>query len=174
MKIVIDPFDEKSITEAVRMVQQYQKDFKEKVELFTRRLADIGVRVASAGFASAEYDGNNDVVVSLKKTATGYAVIASGNAVGFIEFGTGVKNREWNSTGMDYTPPPHGSYGYGLGKSEYGWRYKGVPGTRGVLITEGKHAGEIHTYGNPPAEAMRSARDKMIEQVAVIAREVWR
>ena len=163
MKIVIDPFDTKSINAALKQIQQYKKDFAEKEQEFIRRLAEIGVRVAQAGFSTADYDGVNDVVVSMVQTSGGYSVVASGESVGFIEFGTGIKYPEWDNTGMDYTPPKHGTYGKGQGKNEWGWWFKQSNG-----------AAARHTYGNQPAEAMRSARDEIVEQVTRIAREVWK
>ena len=113
MKIVIDPFDRKSIDRAIKMVKQFKKDFEVKEQEFVRRLAEIGVRVAHTGFSMADYDGVNDVSVSMEKTATGYVVVASGETVGFIEFGTGVKYPEWDNSGVEYTPPAHGTYGKG-------------------------------------------------------------
>ena len=163
MKITINPFDKKSIEQAEKIVRQYKTDFEAKEQEFCRRLAEIGVSVASAGFSVADYDGINDVVVSMEKTASGYTVVASGKTVGFIEFGTGVRYPEWDNTGMDYTPPPHGSYGKGQGKNPYGWWFKGSDG-----------AVAQHTYGNQPTEAMLTARNRMIEQVTRIAWEVWR
>jgi hypothetical protein len=163
MKIVINPFDKKSIENAERIVRQYKKDFEVKEAEFTRRLAEIGVSVASAGFATADYDGVNDVVVSMERTKTGYNVVASGKTVGFIEFGTGVRYPEWDGADVEYTPPPHGSYGKGQGKNPHGWWFKGSDG-----------AVARHTYGNQPAEAMLTARNQMIERVTDIAREVWR
>lgn len=163
MKIRVNPFDKKSIDDAIRLLEEYKKDFAEKEEKFLRRLTEIGVRVARSGFSTADYDGENDVVVSLEKTANGYSVVASGETVGFIEFGTGIKNPEWDNSGMEYTPPKHGTYGKGKGKNPNGWYFTMSPGARA-----------IHTYGNPPAEAMRTARDSMIEQTIRIAREVWR
>ena len=163
MKIVIDPFDKKSIDAAVKMVQQYEKDFEAKEQEFVRRLAEIGVRVAQTGFATADYDGVNDVVVSLEKTTEGYSVVAAGETVGFIEFGTGVKYPEWDNPGVEYTPPAHGTYGKGKGKNPWGWWFNPHEGGMGM-----------HTYGNPPAEAMLTARNEMIERVTQIAREVWK
>jgi hypothetical protein len=163
MKIQIDPFDRKSIGDAVKLVKQYKRDFLVKEQEFARRLADLGVRVAQAGFATADYDGVNDVVVTLVKTSTGYAVLASGEKVGFIEFGTGIRYPEWDNTDMAYTPPVHGTYGKGQGKNPWGWWFKAHDG-----------AMARHTYGNPPAEAMRTARDEMVAQVIQIAREVWK
>ena len=162
MKIVINPFDPMSISNALAQVQQFKKDFVAKEREFIRRLAEIGVRVAQSGFTTADYDGANDVVVSLVQTGDGYSVVASGEAVGFIEFGTGVKFPEWDNTGMDYTPPAHGTYGKGQGANPGHWWFKQNDGARAR-----------HTYGNQPAEAMRTARDEMVEKVTQIAREVW-
>lgn len=162
MKITIDPFDPKSIQKAIDQVEQYKNEFLAKERIFVKRLAEIGVSVASTGFAMADYDGENDVQVTMTHRGTTATVIAYGETVGFIEFGTGVKFPEWDNTGMEYTPPKHGTYGKGYGARPKGWFFK-----------QGEGAAQ-HTYGNHPAEAMRTARDVMIERVTQIAREVWR
>jgi hypothetical protein len=161
MKITINPLDKNSVAEAIKQVKQYKKDFLAKEKIFVKRLAEIGVSVASAGFATADYDGINDVQVTMTQRGTRAVVTAFGETVGFIEFGTGVKYPEWDNTGMDYTPPKHGTYGKGQGARPKGW-----------FFVQGIGAAQ-HTYGNPPAEAMRTARDVMIERVTQIAREVW-
>lgn len=158
MKITINPFDKTSIATALAQIKQYKKDLEAKEQEFLRRLAEIGVSVAETGFATADYDGVNDVQVHLVKTSDGYSVVADGESVGFIEFGTGVKYPEWDASNMEYTPPKHGTYGKGLGANPKGWYF----GHR------------QHTFGNMPAEAMRTARDEMVERVIQIAREVWR
>ena len=163
MKIVIDPFDQKSIDKAIKQVNQYRRDFQVKEKEFVRRLGELGVSVASTGFALADYDGVNDVQVTMTQNGTSVSVIAFGETVGFIEFGTGVKYPEWDNAGMEYTPPKHGTYGEGRGKSPHGWFFKQSEG-----------AAARHTYGNPPAEAMRTARDTMVERVIQIAREVFK
>ena len=162
MKITINPYDPNSVSDALKQLKQYKKDFLTKEELFVKRLAEIGVSVASTGFDVADYDGIKDVVVTLEHQGSRAAVIASGETVGFIEFGTGIRHPEWDNTGMEYTPPKHGTYGKGYGARPKGWYF-----TQGVGAAQ-------HTYGNPPAEAMRTARDVMIEKVTQIAREVWR
>lgn len=162
MKIKINPFDGRSISDAIKQLEEYRKDFLAKEELFIKRLAEIGVSVASTGFATADYDGDNDVQVTVTYDGSKATVIAYGEAVGFIEFGTGVTNPEWNDRNMKYTPPEHGTYGKGHGARPKGWYFK---------VGEGAAR---HTYGNQPAEAMATARDVMIEKVTQIAREVWR
>lgn len=162
MKIKINPYDPKSIDKAIKQLQEYKKDFLAKEQIFIKRLAEIGVSVASTGFAVADYDGVKDVQVTMSQSGAKATVTAFGETVGFIEFGTGVKFPEWDSSGMQYTPPEHGTYGKGRGASPKGWWFTASPGA------------SMHTYGNPPAEAMLTARNTMIEQVVQIAREVWR
>ena len=164
MKIKINPFDKNSITEAIKQLEQYKKDFLAKEQIFIKRLAEIGVSVASAGFSTADYDGTNDVVVTMEHGGNRAKVIASGETVGFIEFGTGIKFPEWDNSEMEYTPPKHGTYGKGHGARPNGWYFK----------PNGSEGAAQHTYGNPPAEAMRTARDVMVEKVIQIAREIWR
>ena len=163
MKIIIDPFDKKSISEAIKAIRQYRKEFEAKEIEFVRRLAELGVSVATTGFALADYDGVKDVQVTMTHSGSNAVVTAFGETVGFIEFGTGVKYPEWDNSGMEYTPPEHGTYGKGYGKNPHGWYFKQ---SEGVAAR--------HTYGNPPAEAMRTARDTMVERVIQIAREVWK
>lgn len=163
MKIVIDPLDPKSISNAIKEVKRYKQEFEAKEKEFIKRLAELGVSVASTGFAMADYDGVNDVQVRMTQSGGSAVVTAFGETVGFIEFGTGVKYPEWDASGMEYTPPKHGTYGKGRGKNPHGWYFKQSDG-----------ASARHTYGNPPAEAMRTARDVMVERVIQIAREVWK
>lgn len=163
MKIVIDPFDKRSINGAIKQLNEYKKEFEAKEKEFIKRIAELGVSVTSTGFALADYDGVNDVQVTMTQSGASAVVTAFGETVGFIEFGTGVRNPEWDNSGIDYTPPKHGTYGKGRGKNPHGWYFKQHDG-----------AGAVHTYGNPPAEAMRTARDTMVERVIQIAREVWK
>lgn len=163
MKIVVNPFDKKSIDAAIQKVKQYEKDFQAKENEFVRRLKEIGVSVAQTGFALADYDGVNDVLIAETQNGPRAVVIAYGETVGFIEFGTGVKFREYDSSSTEYTPPKHGTYGKGRGKNPHGWYFK-----------QNEGAAARHTYGNPPAEAMLAARDEMIQRVTEIAREVWK
>jgi hypothetical protein len=166
MKITINPLDSKSIDAAIKMLNKYEKELAVKEEEFVRRLKELGVSVATDKFATANYDGVNDVLVTSVQNKNRSAVIAYGETVGFIEFGTGVKNPDWvdtnNQSGTPYTPPAHGTYGKGLGNNPHGWYFRQSEGAKAR-----------HTYGNQPAEAMLTARDVMVENVIRIAREVW-
>ena len=163
MRIVINPFDKKSITAAIKQLERYEKEFQEKEAEFVRRLKELGMSVAETGFSLADYDGVNDVLIAETQNGARAAIIAYGEAVGFIEFGTGVKFREYDSSSTEFTPPPHGSYGKGKGANPKGWYF-----------SQGEGAHGRHTYGNIPAEAMLTARDVMVERVIQVAREVWK
>ncbi len=54
MKIRVNPFDKKSVDDAIKRLQQYEKEFAVKEAEFARKLAEIGVNVASSGFATAD------------------------------------------------------------------------------------------------------------------------
>ena len=127
-----------------------------------------------AKFQSATYDGTNDVSVSVESRGENKAaVVAIGSSVLFIEFGTGVKypdsHPEAGKFGFE-----HGGYGHHLGRLEKGWRYQGDPGTNGEMIATGKHAGEIHTYGNPANMSMYYTVRELEEKFEEIARRVYR
>lgn len=148
-----------------------------KGEMLVGKLADIGKTVAGNIFKTAQYDGFNDVAVTARlRSKSKYKkrgdVIAKGNAVAFIEYGSGVHYQlvhPWaSSLGM-----VRGDFGYHLGRFDH-WRYKGDPGTNGEIITEGKHKGEIRTHGNPPARAMYYADRSMRSNIDRVARVVFR
>lgn len=164
MKIVIDPFDSNSIKKAIEQLKNYKKEFQTKEQEFIKRLAEIGVSVAETGYQTADIDlGNKVPDVRMEERGNGYAVIAYGESVGFIEFGTGITNPEWNGGDIGYTPPAHGTYGKKRGANPKGWYYTVAAGAKSV-----------HTYGMHPAEAMLTARNEMIERIHQIAQEVWR
>lgn len=135
---------------------------------------DVGMPVADKGFATAQYDGNNDVTVVAKPIPNGGAVIATGKAVAFIEYGSGV---HWNGSGRYPEPLPDGispigTYGHGWGRLDK-WHYKGDAGTNGVYEMTGRWRGYIETYGNPPACAMYNAKRQMLDRAQEVANKEY-
>ena len=158
MKITINPYDKTSLDTAIKRLNEYKTSIDNKCNELIRRLSEIGLQIASARFETATYDGNNDVSVSVSETADGIKIVASGQAVCFIEFGSGVA--------MGYGYPDDqkpagivgiGEYGKGHGATGEPWYY----------------AHGEKSLGNPPAMAMLNARDVMIENIGSIAREVF-
>lgn len=169
-KIISVELNTKSINNAIKELDRYKKEFLAKEKQLLEKLSMIGVQEASVRFTTAMYDGVNDVQVSLDKTSNGYAIIASGQAVAFIEFGSGV----YHNTSEPYpNPRPEGivgigEYGQGKGKRR-AWFYKGEPGTNGEL----QNNGVVKTRGNPAAMPMWYASEEMKKSILQIAREVF-
>jgi len=173
VKVISMTLTPQSIQAAIKETLKYRKWLLEKTKAFLTELGNEGVEISSAKFGEAIYDGTNDVSCHVEeRDETKIAVVAVGSATLFIEFGTGVRHAddhpEAAQNGMI-----HGAYGYGLGKLQGGWRYSGDPGTNGQIITEGKHAGEVHTFGNPANMSMYLTIREIEDKFEEIARRVF-
>ena len=62
---------EKSIDNAIKELLRYKTWLKECTEKFLKALGDEGMEIASARFQQAEYDGTNDVSVSVENRTAG-------------------------------------------------------------------------------------------------------
>lgn len=156
--IKVNPYDKESIDRATKELEAYKKLVNTKGREFVRRLAEAGCNVASVRFSLADYDGENDVKVRVTGHGNTLKVVATGQAVCFIEFGSGVAR----GSGYPEDRKPEGIVGLG----EYG---KG----RGATGQPWYYAHGKKSDGNPPAMAMLGARDAMVEKVTQIAREVF-
>ena len=173
MKTIPVKLSAASISKAIQELKNYQKWFEEKTKDFLKALGEEGVQIASAKFQSATYDGTNDVHCQIEeRNDTKVAVVAVGNATLFIEFGTGITypddHPEAAQNGMI-----RGGFGHKLGRLPGGWRYDGDPGTNGTVITSGKHAGMVHTFGNPANMCMYLTIRELEDKFEEIARRVY-
>ena len=152
----------KDIDRAIKELKAYKQELLQKEKRLLEGLASIGVREASVRFTTAMYDGTNDVSVSLETSKNGYAIVAQGQAVAFIEFGAGV----YHNTGEPYpNPRPEGivgigEYGKGMGKRK-AWGYKN------------ENNELVITHGNPAAMPMWYASEEMKNSILRVAREVF-
>lgn len=151
-----------SIDKAITEIKLYRSSLDGRKDKLLRRLAEIGAREASVRFTTAMYDGVNDSSVSLETIKDGYAIVAEGHAVAFIEFGAGV----YHNQGEPYpNPRPEGIVGIG----EYG---KGH-GKRKAWAYEDDSGELVITRGNPAAMPMWYASEEMRSNILKIAREVF-
>ena len=163
-----------TLHKAIAEIESYQKELDEKIHTLMERLAEIGIEEATVRFANAIYDGTNDVRVNNTPVwidKNKLAISATGKSITFIEFGAGVHYAEGHPKAGDFGFT-RGGYGYHLGKLD-SWRYSGNPGTNGEVITDGKHQGEVKTYGNPANRALYDSAKEMREQITKIAEEVF-
>jgi hypothetical protein len=151
----VNIFDYDSVLRAERSLETYIADLIEMANTVCERLASMGAVRASLDFSRAIYNGTNDVEVTVEPISNGYAIHARGNAVLFIEFGSGASYGYGHPEPEGYGP---GTYpGKGHWDDPNGWWY-------------GNHE---HSYGNPPAQAMYNAKREIQAEVQRIADEVF-
>lgn len=168
------PLSSDGISVLIREVEKYKKWIETKTQEFINRLAQEGLNIASAKFSQAQYDGSNDVSVSVEKRGSDcVAVVAVGAAALFIEFGTGIIYPDNHPEAAEHGMR-RGNYGHKLGRLKKGWRYTGDPGTHGEVILSGKHTGEVKTKGNPANMPMYSSVRELEDKFAEIAKEVFK
>ena len=159
-------FDDKELNNAIKWVQNYQKNFRRKVQILIDRLAKEGLQVVQSTMESIpdEEKGSyyTEIVNNSKGEIIGAAIRLTGDKVLFIEFSAGI------TYGTDSYPLPSGDkYGMGTypGKghwdSPYGWWYVDEQGN--------KH----HSYGNRAYMPMYHAEQAIIMQIREIAKEVF-
>lgn len=151
-----------SISNAIGELKSFRDSLEQKKNLLLERLAEIGLREASVRFTTAMYDGKNDSHVALMPIANGYAIVATGKAVAFIEFGAGVYH---NSSEPYPDPRPAGIVGIG----EYGHGY----GKRNTWVYRDESGEKVFTHGNPAAMPMWYASEEMRSKIQKIAKEVF-
>lgn len=161
-KVIKMGLSTESIDNAIAQLRAYRNTLDAKKDKLLKRLGEIGVREASVRFTTAMYDGVNDSSVSLEANKDGYAIIAEGHAVAFIEFGAGV----YHNSGEPYPDPrPEGivgigEYGKGYGKRQ-AWGYKDDSGEL------------VITHGNPAAMPLWYASEELRNNILKIAKEVF-
>jgi hypothetical protein len=153
----------------IRKIEDLGNWQSDRAIVFADRLAQEGMEIASIKFSQAVYDGTNDVSVTVEPRGNNVrAVVATGGATLFIEFGTGVTypddHPEAGELGMK-----RGEYGQGHGK-QHSWGYYGDPGTNGVLKEKKNGGFVVITPANMPMyETVKELQDRLTE----IAKEVF-
>lgn len=161
-KVIKMSLSSSSIKEAITELKTFRDSLDRKMDKLLEELANIGVKEASVRFTTAMYDGVNDSDVSLKPVRNGYAIVASGKAVAFIEFGAGV----YHNSGEPYPDPrPEGIVGIG----EYGKGY----GKRQAWGFNNEVGELVITHGNPAAMPLWYASEEMRSKITKIAKEVF-
>lgn len=156
----------------IRKIEDLGNWQSDRAIVFADRLAQEGMEIASIRFSQAVYDGTNDVSVTVEPRGNNVrAVVATGGATLFIEFGTGVTypddHPEAGELGMK-----RGEYGQGHGK-QHSWGYYGDPGTNGVLKEKKNGGFVVITHGNPANMPMYETVKELQDRLTEIAKEVF-
>ena len=158
MKKITVPLSTAGIERLQKELSDYRQWQKQKAKELAERCAMLGASVASLEFSRAIYTGTKDATVKVAKKGNGYIVKADGKSVLFIEFGSGIT--------YGYGHPENGTYGMGPGTYPDGKGHWNDP--KGWYIPGGQH-----TYGNPPAMPMYTARKTIEEELPRIVKEVF-
>lgn len=150
------------IDNAIREVAEFRTRMLNGTKELLRELADAGIRVSAVAFSTATYDGDNDVSCHIEERGEkSIAVVATGNATLFIEFGSGIaypdSHPEGTATGMVHGSWSDGELGKGHWKNPNGWYY----------------AHGLKSRGNPANMCMYKG-ERQVEQVfASMAKRVF-
>ena len=161
-KVIKISLSSKSVEQAIRELKAYRDSLESRKQKLLEELANIGLKEAQVRFTNAMYDGVNDSAVTLKTIENGYQIVAEGQAVAFIEFGTGVY---YNPSEPYPNPRPDGIVGIG----EYGKGY----GKRQAWGYKNESDELVITHGNPAAMPMWYASEEMRNSILKIARRVF-
>lgn len=135
-KVVRFSLTSAGIDHAIQELENYRTWLIERTKVLLEALAAEGVSIASVRFQQAIYDGDNDVTCSIEERGKNkVAVVATGKATLFIEFGTGIAYPDSHPEGAD-TGMVHGSWSESeLGKGHWddrnGWYYAHGKKSRG-------------------------------------------
>lgn len=153
----------RDVTAGMKELRAYPNRLERKCRTLCERLAMLGATRASLDLSHVPYTGSGDFNVRVERRDGGYAVIADGAEVLFLEFGAGIK--------MGYGHPQDAQFGMGPGTYP-------IPPGKGHWDDENgwwlpKEKGGGHTYGNPPGMGMYNASQDMRRELERIAREVF-
>jgi len=168
------------IDETIEYLKAVPITTTDKLKAVLEQLMNEGYSIAVQLFSKALYAGTNDVEVDPPYWEGDTLVLtAHGNAVAFIEFGTGINY-------YDYPDPSvygklgmaqHGQYDKHHG-SQIRWWYEGEPGTAGrpKRRRDGTYDDRWSTsWGNPPARAMyQASRQLDKERIIAAVKEAFR
>lgn len=168
----------KGMSDALKEYKRWQKDIEHKLERFRRKVAEKLVSEAKKGFGNAIVDDfvymaakKANVNVYYRDEGNMMVVIADGEDAIWAEFGAGVHHN--GSAGSSPNPLNQennlgftiGSYGYGLGKMD-SWYFKKDP--------TDPNSSRVYTYGAPASMPMYKAVTRVRQEIATIAREVFK
>ena len=181
MKVVIDLNKEGSLDAAIKKLEQISKQEMEALARdLVEELAKTGADIARVNFTGAEYAGTHTEDVSFKISDNGKkaTVYADGDAVLFIEFGTGIYKSapvgEYDEI-VSGSVLDHGEYKRKQGANPWGWFYTGSPGPNHPSDTQVAYGkpNTVHTYGNDANSSMYNARLEVEKRYEGIVRKVW-
>lgn len=162
----------KSISDAVKQLEDYARDLDRKNKIFVDRLMKLGVErvqltMQDVDMGEDKWDYNTEIISTSSGKITGAKLLLSGRRILYVEFGQGVI----------YSNPQHpkaGEMGYGVGSnSPKGWAWNVTQFGGGWYYTDPDTGESIHTKGNPAYMPMYKASVEITQNIRQIAKEVF-
>lgn len=169
MKTINVTLSSDGIAQACKELDEWNREFQERVRTFTQRLADEGCNITRVKIDSVPEGNTGDIRVWADASATGDVVYSasyymSGHEAIFIEFGAGV----YYNTGLGSSIHPKGvELGFEIGSWSFGPKGKGLAGNPGWF-----YGGE-YTHGTPTYMPMYSGAQELAQKIYEIANEVF-
>lgn len=166
-RITINPLNAGSINKAIRELRAYQEWLDEKKDIYLARLAEVGRDAAEKAYFGGSVNpniqkpGEEGLRVSVERRGNGYAVVANGSQVVFMEFGAGVRTEDHGLSGP-----------LGIVIAPGGWSETEGEGTWSEWIAAGKDP-ERYPYNKTPRAGMYEAYKAIVEAQDRIAKEVF-
>lgn len=126
------------------------KNMRKRLENLNNELDNVANYATNAmnyRFSTSLYSGYNDVVCVKNGINNGFQISATGNAVMFIEFGTGISYPDSHPMANELNIK-HGTYGKKKGNYP-SWYYYGTGGKTGEYVKTTEKGDLYKTSGNP-------------------------
>jgi len=153
-----------SFANAIQELTKYQKEAEEKANNLIKRLAEIGAEAVRNKFAETDHIGDDGIpFVVIERTNNGWAIVAKGNEVAFVEFGTGIMASYPEA--VNGVIVSDGSFSRTQGTGEYAkygsWHHKGI-----------KYKDNPPAYSKP-ALGFVEARAAILRELPRVAKEIF-
>lgn len=154
-----------SCNEAIKALVKYKKDTVRRLNEVCKQMAEVARQEAQRIFdqaASNVEEGNGGVYVTIEPIENGFKIVASGEDVYFIEFGTGNSAGMFYGDGLPVTSVP-------VYPGSYSERHAKIYAENGYWFFHGQIMSSTDTY-----MPMYYAGKKMREEFPKIVKEVFR
>lgn len=162
-KIKININDPTSIDNAITTLRTYSKNLKQATKQIAEELANLGAQVVDGAYSMGDSLDAVEYDVYTKRMPGGYVIVAEGNSVMFLEFGTGIMTEDYEKSGVGLPPIVPGSYSQTEGMKHF------IPGEHEYWFYERRKY-----TGTPATKGFYFANKQMQEQAEKIVRKALR
>lgn len=157
MKRITYTLDVQSIDAAIKELRSFQRWVEERLDVLCQRLAEVAKTEIAVGRG---YTEGGEVEVYTLPVQNGYQVVAAGEAVFFLEYGTGTLAGTGEYLGVPPVSTHPGSYSDSMGAGTYSeWVNNGMVG--------------VYKYTHAPRSGMYYGMKAAKESIMQIAKEVF-